>query len=144
MITKNEITLLRGLTKKEPAASKLEASDSILLYAKWFALEIPKELFDPAFDDWEDAHEAAVNWRAAMPQGDGDYGQATRWTNPDDGLVLVKLIADCGEAIIHPALYEVVTKQVPEPEFRVFPGEKLFVAILSRGKLVGGVAQVKV
>jgi hypothetical protein len=143
MITKNEITLLRGLTKKEPAASKLEASDSILLYAKWFVLEVPKELFDPAFDDWEEAHEAAINWRAAMPQGEGDYGQASRWTNPDDGLALVKLIADCGVAIIHPALFEVAMKQLPEPEFRVFPGDKPFVAILSERKLVGGVTQVK-
>jgi len=144
MITKNEITLLRGLTKKEPLACKLNAGEKVLLYARWFTLEVPKELWDPTFEDWADASESTINWRAVMPPGEGEYATASRWTNPEDNVALVKLIADSGVALVHPAIYDVVMKQIPEPEFRVFPGEKSFVVICSAGVMIGGVAQVKV
>lgn len=144
MITEKDIELLKGLTKKQPHVVKLEG-EIVLLYSKWFCLELPRSMLDPAFDDWDDqAHDAAIAWRKTMPEGDGEYAQGTRWTNPEDGLALIRLIADSASAIIHPSMYEVVNKHLPEPEFRVFQGDKPVVAIYSEGKLVGGVAQMKV
>lgn len=144
MITASDVELLRGLTKKKPHAVKL-AGDKVLLYSKWFALELPTALMDPAFDDWDaEAHEAARNWRDVMTKGEGEYAQGTRFTNPDDGVVLIRLIADSAMAVIHPSMYDLINKKVPEPEFRVFTGDKPVVAIYSGGVMIGGVAQMKV
>lgn len=143
MITAKDIELLRGLTKKDPHVVKLDG-DRTLIYSKWFCLEIPTNLMDPAFDDWDDAaHEAAKNWRKVMPPGEGEYAQGTRFTNPEDGVVLIRLIADSATAVIHPSMYDLINKKFPEPEFRVFVGDKPTVAIYSEGKLIGGVAQMK-
>lgn len=144
MITSDEIALLRGLTKKEPAVFKLGAGDKAMLHARWFVLEVPTSLIAPTFDDWAEVNEHAVSWREKVPPGDGAFGQGSRWTNPDDGVALIKLISDAGVALIHPSIYEVVTKQMPDPEFRVFEGDKPVVVILSAGAMVGGTAQVKV
>lgn len=144
MITASDVELLQGLTKKKPHAVTL-ASGNVLIYSKWFALELPLALMDPAFNDWDDkAHEAAINWRSTIPPGEGEWGQGTRWTNPEDGVALIRLISDSASAIIHPSMYEIVNKKLPAPEFRVFPGVKPVVAIYSEGVLVGGVAQMKV
>lgn len=144
MITTSDIELLRGLTKKKPHAVKLDES-KVLLYSKWFALELPTALMDPAFTDWEtEANEVARNWRDVMTKGEGEYAQGTRFTNPDDGVVLIRLIADSAMAVIHPSMYDLINKKLPEPEFRVFTGEKPVVAIYSAGVMIGGVAQMKV
>jgi len=145
MITTNDVELLRGLTKKHPVVARLagDKNSFALIYAKWFVLELPIALFDPELKDWEEADDGAVTWRSVMPPGEGEYAQGFRWTNPEDGMALVKLIADSGVAFIHPSIYDVVTKKVPEPEFRVFTGDQPHIAILSAGVLVGGAAQVK-
>jgi hypothetical protein len=143
MITVNDIELLQGLTKKAPHAVKLTGG-KVLLYSKWFALEPPAALIDPAFNAWEAvANDVARNWRNVMPKGDGEYAQGIRWANPDDGVGLIKLIADSATAIIHPSMFDLVNKKLPEPEFRVFVGEKPTVAIYSEGQLIGGVSQMK-
>jgi hypothetical protein len=144
MITLTDIELLQGLTKKKPHAVKL--GGKVLLYSQWFALELPTAQLDPAFDDWDETpHDAAVRWREWITPGDGEYAMGTRWTNPDDGVVLIRLFADSASAIIHPSIFEVVNKKMPAPEFRVFPGDnKPVVGIFSEGVLVGGVAQMKV
>ena len=145
MITTTDIELLRGLTKKDPVVARLagDKNSSALIYSKWFVLELPATLFDPEIKDWEEADDGAVAWRSVMPPGDGEYAQGVRWTNPEDNAALVKLIADSGVAFIHSSLYDVVTKKLPEPEFRVFAGDQPHIAILSAGVLVGGAAQVK-
>jgi hypothetical protein len=144
MITKVEIALLRGLTKNNPEVFKLEAEEKVLLYAKWFVLDLPRGVLDPTFNTWSEVNDLVVTWRDRLPSGEGAYGQAVRWTNPEDGTTLIRLISDFGVAIIHSSIYDVVTKQMPEPEFRVFEGDKLPVAILSMGAVIGGTAQVKV
>jgi hypothetical protein len=144
MITKIEIARLQGLTETPPRVSKLGDGEKILIYSRWFALEVPKKTMDPSFNDWVDAPVGAIAWREKLPPGEGAYGQAVRWTNANDGLVSIKLISDVGVALIHPSIYEVVSKHLPSPEFRVFEGDGLPVAILSEGVAIGGVAQVTV
>lgn len=146
MITAADIELLRGLTKKAPSLARLAGGKNsfALLYSRWFVLELPATMFDPALTDWEEAHDAAAAWRNVIPPGEGEYAQATRWTNPEDNVPLIKLIAGSASALIHTSIYEVVMKKLPEPEFRVFVGDKPYVAILSAGSLVGGAGQVKV
>lgn len=144
MITDTEIALLQGLTKKKPIAVKLGEGEMTLLHAVWFVLELPTNTLAPDLTCWEEeALPKAIEWRTLMPSGEGAYGQASRFTNPEDNIVLVKLIADTGAAIIHPSIYEVVLKQFSEPEFRVFPEEKAYVAIFNAGSLIGATAQVK-
>jgi len=121
----------------------MDVEGKAYLYSKWFVLELPVTLFDPAYSDWEEPRGDVQTWRSVMPEGEGEYASASRWTNPEDNLALVKLISGAGVAIIHPSIYDVVMKQLPEPEFRVFDGEHSFVAIFSAGVMVGGVAQVK-
>lgn len=144
MITDAEVTLLRGLTKKTPIATKLESGDRALLHAQWFVLELPLASFDSKLEAWEEEPlGGALEWRTLMPEGEGEYATAARFTNPDDGVPVIKLISDSTVAFIHTSIFEVVMKHVAEPEFRVFPAEKAYVAILSSGSLVGGTAQVK-
>jgi hypothetical protein len=144
MITSSDVELLRGLTKKKPTVARLAGDKNhlVLLYSKWFALELPVALFDPGIKQWEEAIDGAVTWRSGVPPGEGEYAQGIRWTNPEDGVALIKLIADSGVAFIHPSIYDVVTKKLPEPEFRLFVGDKPPLAIFSAGILVGGVGQV--
>jgi hypothetical protein len=144
MITNTEITLLQGLTKQKPIVVKLGEGEMSLLHAVWFVLELPTNALAPDLTCWEEeALPKALEWRTLMPPGEGAYGQAIRFTNPDDNVALVKLIADTGVAIIHPSIYEVVTRHFSEPEFRVFSEEKAYVAILNSGSLIGATAQVK-
>ena len=141
MITSAEIQLLQGLTEAPPKAVKLDAC--VLLYARWFALEVPHTLIGGvSFDD--SAPDEAKDWRKLVPEGEGSYGQAFRTTNPDDNVPLVKLVGDCGVARIHPSIYDVVLKTFTEPQFFVFPGKHSFVAIKSSGNVIGCVAQIKV
>lgn len=145
MITNSEIALLQGLTDKKPIAVKLGEGEKTLLHAKWFVLEVPTNLLAPDLKCWEEeALPKAVEWRTLMPAGEAAYGQASRFTNPEDNVALIRLIADTGVAIVHPSLYEVVTKNFSESEFRVFPEEKSYVAIFNAGTLIGATAQVKV
>jgi len=144
MITAKDVELLRGLTKDKPRAFESKTGDTLLLYTRWFVLELPKAVFDPTFTDRSQVNEAVAAWRKNLPPGEGAYGQAVRWTNPEDSMALVKLISDVGVALIHPSMYEVITKRLPSPEFRVFEGNQPPVAIFSDGVAIGGVAQVKV
>ena len=144
MITSNDVKTLQGLTDRKPQLTKLEGTGLVLLHARWFVLEVPVALLasDLATDD--PPVEARIAWRTSLPAGEGEYPQAARWVAPEDQVPIVKLIAGCGVAFIHPAIYDLVMKQLPEPEFRVFEGERPHVAILSSGTVVGAVAQLKV
>ena len=144
MITKTELEIPQGLTKKAPQAFKLGSGEKIILYAQWFVLELPKELLDASFD-WEEPNEEAQAWRTRVPEGTGEYAQAVRWKNPKDEVVIMKLISDNGVALIQAAFYDVV-RRVPDVEFRVFPGEKTPVVVVrsSTGEMIGVTAQVAV
>ena len=143
MITDTEIARLQGLTETTPIAVKLGEGQMTLLHARWFVLELPTNMFSISQKHWEEEPlPHALEWRTFLPSGEGAYGVASRFVNPKDNDNLVRLIADTGIAIIQPAIYDVVLKQISEPEFRVFPEEKAFVAILQAGALIGATAQV--
>ncbi len=144
MVTRKELALLQGLTEEEPSIVKLPAGDTALVHARWFTLEIPLKEFAPDFTAWDaTALPGAENWRTLLPQEEKAYGTPVRYTNPADKVALVKLIADTGIAIIHPAVYEFVRKQFPEAEFHVFGKTEAPVAILDKGSLIGAVMPVK-
>lgn len=145
MITKTELEILQGLTKKAPQAFKLGSGEKVVLYAQWFVLELPKELLDSDFD-WEEPNEEAQAWRTRLPEGTGEYAQAVRWKDPTDGVAIMKLISDNGVALIQAAFYDVVIRRIPEVEFRVFPGEKTPVVVVRSptGEMIGVTAQVAV
>jgi hypothetical protein len=117
----------------------------VLIYSTWFALELKAENVEIETIQWKkEVNEVARNWRDALPASDGEYAQGIRWTNPDDAVVLIKLIADSATALIYPSLFELVNKKLPEPEFRVFPEKASAVAIYSEGIRVGGVSQMSI
>lgn len=142
MITDKEIVLLQGLTDERPVAVKLGDGQTTLLYARWFVLELPTGLFRLDLKTWKTKPLAgALAWRTLLPQGVGAYGQPIRKTSKD-GKQLIQLIADTGVAYVHASIYDVVSKQLTEPEFRVFPEAQAAVGIISGGELRGGVGQV--
>jgi hypothetical protein len=151
MITSSDVQVLQGLTKKTPVlirlgqgtpATQAEREATALLHSGWFALELPDAAFDTDIERVESTpFEEALAWRKRLPAGDGEYAQASRGVDKDQK-PFMRLIADSETAYVDPSIYNVVLKQVTAPEFRVFPGEKLPVAILSAGKVVGVVAQV--
>lgn len=144
MITKSEIVRLQGLTNSTPRAFKSGDGAKVFLYTSWFVLELFANELDPQFADWTDVIEVVAAWKEKIPAGEGAFGQATRWTNPDDNVALIKLISDVGVVLVHPSIYEIVTKQLPGAEFRVFEGNKECVAVFRDGAALGGVAQVTV
>ena len=142
MITDKEIALLQGLTEEKPSAVKLGSGETTLLYARWFVLELPTALFRLDLKSWKSKPRVeALAWRNLLPSAGGAYGQPIRKTSKD-GKQLIQLIADTGVAYIHASIYDVVSKQLTEPEFRVFPEPQASVGILSGGELRGGVGQV--
>ena len=142
MITDKEIVLLQGLTDARPIAVKVGDGQTTLLHAEWFVLELPTGMFRLDLKSWKTKPLAgALTWRKLLPEKGGAYGQPIRKT-AKDGKQLIQLIADTGVAYIHASIYDVVTKQLTEPEFRVFPEAQASVGILSGGTLRGGVGQV--
>jgi hypothetical protein len=141
MITTNEVKLLQGLTDEVPRVGVLPGEKTVLLYARWFVLEVPANTV-AAVTKGNSVPPDVVAWRNRLPVEEGAYGQAVRFTNTD-GIALVRLISDSGVAVIHPAIYGVVSK-FSEPEFRVFSREGAPVAIFNEGTLIGATAQVRV
>jgi len=143
MITEAVIKLLQGLTDRPPRIARLAQGANVLLHSRWFALEVPISFLAPEVEIDEETPIERVAWRTGLPPGEGEYAQATKGVTQGDLVPIVKLIAGCGVAVVHPAIYDLVMKQLPEPEFRVFEGERPHVAILSSGIVVGAVAQIK-
>lgn len=142
MITKAEIKLLQGLTEAPPTVSK--HNGSIVIYARWFALELSPSLVSKDVVGSQDLPEEIKSWRDVVPSGEGGYAQAFRTINEDDNVPLIKLVSDCGVARIHPAMYDVVTKHVPESSFFVYPGKLSNVTVRSKDTVIGCVAQIRV
>jgi hypothetical protein len=142
MITDTDVVLLQGLTSTAPIAVKLEDEQTTLLHSIWFALELPTSVFSISPEYWKtNPLQNAVEWRARLPVGESAYGAASKFADPTDNALLVKLIADTGIAIIHSSIFNVVMKHVPNAEFQVFSDVRAPVAILQAGKLIGATAQ---
>lgn len=142
MITNSEIKQLQGLTEKPPSVIRYE--DKVLLHARWFTLELDPAMLSKDIKTVESVPHEAKNWRDALPREDASYGQAFRTVNEDDGVELIKLVSDAGVARIHPSVYEVVTKHIPESAFYVAPGVLSNVTVRSKDSVIGCVAQIKV
>jgi hypothetical protein len=52
-------------------------------------------------------------------------------------------MSDTNTSYIHPSLYDVVMKQYPSPEFRLFPEFPLYITIWSDGEIIGLAAHIK-
>jgi hypothetical protein len=115
-----------------------------LLHATWFVLELPTNMLAADLDCWEtDTLKDAQQWREKLNSGEGAYGQPVKVKTEDD-VSAVKLVSDLGVVHIHSAIYDVIIKQLSEPEFRVFSTDvHSLVAVLNSGSLIGAVAQLK-
>jgi hypothetical protein len=143
MITPAEMKLLRGLTKESPM---ITIKDQVAyLHSTWFTVELALELLDPSLRvETNEYMPVALEWRNTMPSGEGEFGQPVRTTDPTDGATIIKLLASSGTAKIHTSIYDVLLQTFPDVEFRVNSGEQALVSIYSAGKLIGGVAQVRI
>lgn len=143
MITADAVKTLRGLTKESPIVTC--KGGLAYLHARWFVVEVPKALIgaDVAVSD-DFLSPDVAEWREKVPKEEGEYAQAIRTTVPGEDTVVIKLIASSGSARIHPALFETVSKELPDVSFHLHPGELSHVTIRSQGNLVGGVAQIRV
>ena len=143
MITADVVKTLRGLTKDLPTVTCRE--DVAYVHARWFVFEVPKAAIGPdvkiSNDFWS---EEIPVWREAVPKEEGEYAQAIRTTVPNEDIPIIKLIAACGSARIHPSIFDAVSKELPEVTFHLHSGELALVTIRSQGKLIGGVAQIRV
>lgn len=142
MITKAEIKLLQGLTSQLPEVCKHK--DAIVIHSRWFALELDPSLVSKDVSPSGILPDEVKDWRDKVPSGDSAYGQAFRTVNEDDNTPVIKLVSDCGVARVHPSIYDVVTKHVPDGAFYVFEGKLANVAIRSKDIVVGCVAQIKI